>query len=317
VPHYDHPPLAIQAFQRGLHVMVEKPAGVYARQVRQMNEAAKKSGRAFGIMFNKRTSPIFRKLKDILSAGELGSIKRVNYTTSEFYRCQAYYDSGEWRGTWAGEGGGLLLNQCPHTLDLWQLLCGVPVRVRAFCGYGKYRNIEVEDEVTAYVEYANGATGLLISSVSESPGTNRLEIVGDMGKIVVEDEKKIVFWRNRQSEKEFNATSTSAFGRPEAWICDVPVEEPQNEAHQGHQKIAQNWINSILKGEPLIVPGEEGINSIQISNAIHLSSWLDDWAEIPVDEDLFYTKLQEKIRGSTRAKKNVAQKIEEDITKSF
>jgi predicted dehydrogenase len=187
VPHYLHPPFAIAAFEKGIVVMSEKPAGVYTKQVREMNEAAKKSGLVFGIMFNQRTTPVYKKLEELVKSGELGDLKRVNYTMSEFYRCQAYYNSGGWRGTWSGEGGGLLLNQCAHNLDIWQRICGVPVRVRAFCGFGKYRDVEVEDEVTAYVEYQNGATGMLISSVSEAPGTNRMELVGDRGKIVVED----------------------------------------------------------------------------------------------------------------------------------
>ncbi len=316
-PHYFHPPYAIKAFEKGINVMSEKPAGVYTKQVREMNEAAKKSGLVFSIMFNQRTTPVYKKLEEILKAGELGEMKRVNYTMSEFYRCQAYYNSGGWRGTWSGEGGGLLLNQCPHNLDIWQRMCGVPVRVRAFCGFGKYRDIEVEDEVTAYVEYKNGATGLLISSVSESPGTNRMELVGDMGKIVVEDEKKITFWRNRPSEKVYNATSKASFGRPEVWTCDVPVTEVQANYHEGHKAITQNWVNAILHGEPLIAPGEEGMKVTQISNAIHLSAWTDDWATIPVDEEKFYALLQEQIKKSTFQKKNVSEQIERDIFKTF
>jgi len=289
--HYTHPELAIKAFQHGLHVLIEKPAGVYTKQVKEMNEVAKKSGKVFGIMYNNRTNPLYQKVKDLVSSGELGEIKRTNWIITTWYRPQAYYDSGGWRGTWEGEGGGVLLNQAPHQLDLWQWICGMPVRVRAFCHFGKYHNIEVEDDVTAYVEYENGATGVFITSTGETPGTDRLEIAGDRGKIVVED-NKITFWRLRQSEREINATAKEMFVNPECWKCEIPVRGMTT----GHPGITSNWVNAILKGTPLLAPGLEGINGLEISNAIYLSTWLNDWVNIPVDEDLFYQKLQERIR---------------------
>src|SRR5690606_18674733 len=182
-PHYHHPSLAIAAFEKGLHVLCEKPAGVYTKQVREMNEAAKKSNKVFSMMFNQRTNPLYQKVRDLIVSGELGEIKRTNWIITNWYRSQSYYDSGSWRATWAGEGGGVMLNQSPHQLDLWQWTTGLmPKRVRAFCSFGKYRNIEVEDDVTTYVEYENGATGVFITSVGEAPGTNRFEIAGDRGK---------------------------------------------------------------------------------------------------------------------------------------
>ncbi|MCC2683264.1 MAG: oxidoreductase, partial [Paenibacillaceae bacterium] len=203
-PHYYHSPMAIEAFKHGLHVLSEKPAGVYTKQVREMNEAAAKSGKVFGIMFNQRTNPIYQKLRDLISSGELGEIRRTNWIITNWYRSQSYYDSGGWRATWAGEGGGVLLNQDPHQLDLWQWTVGMmPTRVRAFCQFGKYRNIEVEDDVTAYVEYANGATGVFITTTGEAPGTNRYEISGDRGKIVIEN-NQMTFHRLRVPEPQFN-----------------------------------------------------------------------------------------------------------------
>lgn len=160
-PHYLHPPMAISALNHNLHILVEKPAGVYTKQVKEMNEAAQKSEKVFGIMFNQRTNPLYLKTRDLVSSGELGEIKRTIWIITDWYRTQKYYDSGEWRATWAGEGGGVLMNQSPHQLDLWQWICGMPVRVRAFCNIGKFHNIEVEDDVTAYVEYANGASMVL------------------------------------------------------------------------------------------------------------------------------------------------------------
>ena len=187
-PHYSHPELALKAFANGKHVLIEKPAGVYTKDVLEMNEAAKASGKIFGIMFNQRTNPLYQKLRHLIQLGELGEIKRTNWIITDWYRSQSYYDSSKWRATWKGEGGGVLLNQAPHQLDLWQWTTGlIPKRVRAFCHNGKYHDIEVEDDVTAYVEYENGATGVFITSTGEAPGTNRFEIVGDRGKMVIEN----------------------------------------------------------------------------------------------------------------------------------
>ena len=297
-PHYDHPPLAIKAFRRGFHVLIEKPAGVYTKSVREMNRVAAESGKIFGIMFNQRTRPVYQELKALIDSGELGEIKRTNWITTAWYRPQSYYDSGGWRATWAGEGGGVLINQCPHQLDLWQWVCGMPVRVRAFCAFGKYHTIEVEDDVTAYVEYPNGATGVFIASTEEAPGSNRLEIVGDRGKIVVE-EGKLVFWQNRVSERQFNREFRGGFGMPECEKRDIAVPKEAGE----HKGITQNWVAAILEGKPLLAKGEEGLNSLELSNAMLLSTWIDDWVKLPIDDDLFYKRLTEKIEGSTFRKK--------------
>ncbi|MED4957934.1 Gfo/Idh/MocA family oxidoreductase, partial [Paenibacillus macerans] len=232
-------------------------------------------------------------------SGELGTIRRTNWITTNWYRSQSYYDSGGWRATWAGEGGGVLLNQDPHQLDLWQWTTGMmPKRVRAFCHFGKHRSIEVEDDVTAYVEYENGATGLFVTTTGETPGTNRFELAGDNGKIVVED-GKLTFWRLRVPEPKFNAEYTGGFGQPECWKCEIPVEGGIGPQHKG---ILQNFTNAVLHGEPLLAPGEEGILGLTISNAMHLSAWTEDWVQLPLDEDLFYEKLQEKIKTSVYRK---------------
>ncbi|WP_026559846.1 Gfo/Idh/MocA family oxidoreductase [Bacillus sp. J37] len=302
-PHYDHPNLAIKAFSKGMHVLIEKPAGVYTKDVAEMNKAAKESGKVYSIMYNQRTNPIYQKLRSLIQSGELGEIKRTNWIITDWYRSQSYYDSSEWRATWDGEGGGVLLNQAPHQLDLWQWTTGLmPKRVHAFCHNGKYHDIEVEDDITAYVEYENGATGVFITSTGEAPGTNRFEIVGDRGKMVVEN-NNLSFYRLTQSEREFNATYKGGFGSPECWTIDVPIEGNSTD----HQGIIQNWIDSILKGTPLLAPGEEGIKGLEISNAIYLSSWLNKPVELPIDADLFYEKLQEKINQSTFQKKNVTK----------
>lgn len=299
--HYNHPEVAIKAFKKGMHVLVEKPAGVYTKNVLEMNKAAKASGKVFSLMYNQRTNPIYQKLRDLIQKGELGEIKRTNWIITNWYRSQSYYDSSDWRATWEGEGGGVLLNQAPHQLDLWQWTTGLmPKRVRAFSGLGKYHEIEVEDDVTAYVEYENGATGVFITTTGEAPGTNRFEVAGDRGKIVVENEQ-LIFHRLTESEREFNRTSTTGFGTPESWEISIPV---QGEATD-HLGIIQNWIDAIGKGTELLAPGEEGIKGLEISNAIYLSSWLDKTIELPIDSDLYYEKLQDKISNSTFKKNNV------------
>lgn len=296
-PHYDHPQQAIEALQASLHVLVEKPAGVYTKQVREMNEVAAKSDRVFGIMYNQRTNPLYAKLKDLIASGELGEVRRTNWIITNWYRPQAYYNSGGWRATWAGEGGGVLINQDPHQLDLWQWTTGLmPKRVRAFCGFGKHRDIEVENDVTAYVEYENGATGVFVTSTYECPGTNRFEISGDRGKIVIENDR-MTFWRLRQLESEFNRVNTESFAQPECWQFDIPVQPGGAQ----HKEITQDWTNAILHGTPLLAPGEEGIKGLTISNAMQLSTWIDGWVDLPINEDLYYEKLQEQISRSAVA----------------
>jgi predicted dehydrogenase len=308
-PHYDHPPLAIQGLQKKLHVLIEKPAGVYTKQVRLMNEAAEKSGTVFGIMYNQRTKPIYQKLKDLVESGEIGELKRTNWIITSWYRSQSYYDSGGWRASWAGEGGGVLLNQDPHQLDLWQWTCGMPKRVRAFCYYGKYHDIEVEDDVTAFVEYENGATGVFVTTTGDAPGTNRFEISGDRGKIVIEN-NELIFWRLRVPERQFNKEYRGGFGQPECWKSDVPIKGEGLD----HLGIFRNWVDAIRNGTKLLSPGEEGIRGLSISNAMHLSSWIDDWVDIPIDEDLFYRKLQERIQDSTFKKSGSSKTL--DVTGS-
>lgn len=296
VPHYQHPELAVKAFEKHLHVLCEKPAGVYAKQVREMNEAADKSGVVFAMMFNQRTNCIYRKMHEMVEGGELGQIRRVNWIITDWYRTQSYYDSGSWRATWAGEGGGVLLNQCPHNLDLIQWICGMPVKVRGFCHEGKWHDIEVEDDVTAYFEYPNGATGVFITSTGDASGTNRFEITGELGKLVCED-GKLTFYKLKENLTEHCATCKEGFEKPECETVDVETDG-QNEEHVGVMKA---FAGRILHGTPLVADGREGIRGLSLSNAIHLSSWLDRTVEVPVDEDLFLQELNKR-RENSRVK---------------
>ncbi len=312
-PHYDHPIIAIEAFKAGLHVFCEKPSGVFTKNVREMNEVAKKSGKAFQVNFVNRTSDTFQKIKELVDNNELGKIKRVTWVITNWYRGQSYFNSGGWRATWAGEGGGTLINQNPHQLDLMQWIVGMPKKVRAFCYFGKNRDIEVEDEATAYMEFENGATGIYTTTVSEFPGTNRLEIAGDRGKVVLENDK-ITFFRTTMSEEEFNKTQNSPFGPIPMWECDIP--HAPHDLNAGQAKMIANWIDAAENGAKLIAPGYEGINSLSLSNAMYLSTWNDDWVEFPIDEDEYYEKLQEKIKNSKFVKKEVT-KLDVNLGSSF
>jgi len=269
-----------------------------------MIEFVKEKGIIFSMMFNQRTNPCYQKLREMIKGGELGELKRTNWIITDWYRTQAYYNSGGWRATWSGEGGGVLINQCPHQLDLWQWTCGMPKRVRAFCQFGRYHDIEVEDNVTAYVEYENGATGVFITTTGEFPGTNRFEIIGEMGKVVIEG-TTLTFYKNEVSDAEYSRTAEAGFGK----ITNTPIEYTFEDKGPQHEGITQNFVNAILKGEKLLGPGEEGIYGLTISNAMHLSTWLDDWVDLPLDEDLFLEKLNERVAAS-KEKTNVNAKVE-------
>ena len=303
-PHYAHPELSKEAFNASLHVFCEKPAGVYTKNVREMNDAAQKSGKIFQMNFVMRDFNRFKKIKEMIDSGEIGEIKRFIWILTDWYRTQAYYNSSTWRATWAGEGGGVLLNQNPHQLDLMQWMFGMPKRVRGFCYFGKNREIEVEDEATAYFEYENGAVGVYMTTVGEFPGTNRLEISGDKGKLVLED-GKITFYKLEMSEKEFNRTTDTNSGPIPMEVINVDYED--NSADECQIDMVNNWIDAILFDEKLISPGEEGIKSLAISNAVYLSTWNDDWVNFPFDEEEFLTKLNEKIATSTYVKKEIKE----------
>lgn len=288
-PHYLHPEFVIYALQHGVHAISEKPAGVYTKQVREMNEVAAKSDRTFAIMFNQRTNCIYRKLREMIQSGELGKMKRVNWIITDWYRNQSYYDAAGWKATWDGEGGGVLLNQCPHQIDLLQWLCGMPVKVRAFCHEGKWHDIEVEDDVTAYMEFENGATGVFVTTTGDAPGTNRLELTFEMGKIVCENEK-LIFDKLAANVSEHCKTEKEGFKKPDCQRIEVETDG-KNEQHVG---VLKAFADHILKGTPLVAEGKEGINGLTLSNAMHLSSWLGKTVEIPFDEDLFLSELNKR-----------------------
>ena len=312
VPHYDHPKYAIMALKKGLHTLIEKPAGVYTKQVVEMNEVAKESNAVFGIMMNQRTNCIYRKMREIVKSGELGEIKRTSLIITDWYRPQVYYDSGDWRATWSGEGGGVLLNQCPHNLDLWQWICGMPTKIHAKLHYGKWHDVEIEDDVSAYCEYANGATGTFVTTTGDTPGTNRFEITLEKGKLVAED-GVLKMWVNEMTEKEFSRTNDNPFARPGFEYSEVETDG-ENPQHSG---VLNQFADAILHGGELVARGEEGINGLTISNAMHLSSWLDKEIDLTTfDSELFYEELKKRI-ATSRRKTTVKEVGTVDMNASF
>ena len=313
-PHYDHPKMVIECLKRGIHVICDKPAGVYAKQVREMNEVAEMSGAKFGMMFNQRTNCIYRKMKEIVASGELGAIKRTNWIITDWYRPNAYYASGDWRATWSGEGGGVLLNQCPHNLDLWQWICGMPKTVEAKLHFGKWHDIEVEDDVSAYVEYENGATGIFVTTTGDAPGTNRFEITLEKGKIVA-DKKTLKIWKSEENmtEAEFSATNTSPFGHMKFTEMDVETDG-ENLQHVG---VFNAFAAHILHGTPLVADGREGINGLTISNAMHLSAWTGKAIDIATFDHALYKEELMKRVATSRRKTVTTNAVAADMSDTF
>ncbi|HWA08178.1 MAG TPA: Gfo/Idh/MocA family oxidoreductase [Opitutaceae bacterium] len=311
-PHYDHTTLGIKALQAGLHVMVEKPVSVHKADAQRLIAAYTNKRQVFAAMFNQRTDDYYLKIRQLVRDGGLGEIRRVNWIITNWFRTEHYYASGSWRATWKGEGGGVLLNQCPHNLDLFQWMIGMPKRVRATCGFGKYHDIEVEDDVTAYFEFPNGATGVFITSTGEAPGTNRLEIAGERGRLVYEDDK-ISFIRNERPMTEFSRTVPEAFGRPKTENVEITAR-----GHGGqHNEILANFTDAILDGAPLISPAVEGIHSVELANAMLMSAWTGETIELPLDAERYERLLQEKIANSKVKKKKKVAVGGDDFAKSF
>lgn len=302
VPHYLHPEMAIETLKRDIHALVEKPAGVYTKQVKEMNEfAASKPELTFGIFFNQRTNPLYQKLKELIDNGEIGNIRRTNWIITTWWRPQGYYDQSAWRATWGGEGGGVLVNQAPHQIDLLQWICGMPKKVYSNVKYGYQRNIAVEDEVTTILDYGNGATGVFITCTHDVLGTDRFEILGDKGKIVVDDSKKITIKRLNKPESDMSDTMSMHdvmkifMGGNPGDIYTEEVLEFESVWGGQHISVLENFAANILDGTPLIAPGSDGIHGVALANAIHLSSWLGKEVELPIDEELYFAELSKKI----------------------
>ncbi len=310
-PHYLHPHFAIKAFEQNLNVICEKPAGVYTKQVKEMIEAHKKTNAKFTMMFNQRTNCLYRKMREIVVSGGIGTIKRINWIITDWYRTQTYYDSGDWRATWNGEGGGVLFNQCPHQLDLIQWVTDMqPKRVMAHCHFGKWHIIEVEDDVTAYFEYENGATGVFVTSTGDAPGTNRFEITGTLGKLLCEG-GKLTYIKNEVDERVHCFESKFGYDTPKSETI-YPETDGKNPQHQG---ILQNFTNAVLGKEELFVNGEEGIMGVELMDACMLSQWLGKMVTLPIDDDLYVKELDK--RRKTGIKKNLGHEVIVDLSRTY
>jgi len=315
-PHYDHTTIGIAALNAGLHVMVEKPISVHRADCERLIAAYKgrEKKQVFAAMFNQRTDHYYKKIRELIRSGELGEIRRVNWIITNWFRTHAYYSSGGWRATWAGEGGGVLLNQCPHNLDLFQWMFGLPVTLSAHCAFGRYHDIEVEDDVTATMTFANGATGVFITSTGEAPGTNRLEITGERGKVVYENDK-ISYTRNEIPMGDFSRTTPHSFACPPTWDVTIPAS-----GHGGqHVEVLQNFTDAILDGVPLVAPAPEGIHSVSLANAMLLSAWTAKPVTLPIDGKKYERLLKAKIFESAKKgkKKKVVAVVPVDFSKSF
>lgn len=304
-PHYQHPEMVMECLARGIHVISEKPAGVYTKQVKEMVEYAKDKKALFGMMFNQRTNCVYRKMKEMIAEGAIGQLQRVNWVITDWFRTQQYYDSGAWRATWKGEGGGVLFNQCPHQIDLVQWVVGeMPVSVRGFVNYGKWHDIEVEDEVTAFFKYKNGATGVFITSTGEAPGVNRFEVSGTKGRLVVEKDI-LTYYKNLTDSQEVIKTATGGFTRPK---CEV-IEVETDGLNLQHVGIIQNFTNAILGKEEVYALGVDGFNGVHLMDAIQLSGWKNgEEVSLPINDDEYLDILNEKIKTSRL--KVVEEKVE-------
>ena len=308
-PHRLHVTQAVEAFRAGMHVLLEKPTGVTTQEVRLLNAEADRSGKAFGAMFNQRTNPAYRKMKQLVASGELGEIRRTSVVITDWLRAQSYYDSCTWRATWAEDGGGVLLNQAPHNLDLWQWICGMPVRVRAFCGFGRWHEIEVEDDVTAYVEYANGATGTFIACTGEAPGTNRFEVSLTGGQLVYENER-LTLERPDVPVDRFIREYEGGFGKPNVTFEDITPSEP----YTMHAGVIRAFVEHILTGAPMVADGREGLNSLTLANAMLLSTWENRTVDLPFDDARYASHLASL---AAKSPKKAAKPIRLDVSKSF
>jgi predicted dehydrogenase len=311
-PHYQHTTLGIAALKQGLHVMVEKPISAHKADAERLIAAHQANPKlVFAGMFQLRAEPRYVKIRQLIESGELGQIVRMSWIMTDWFRTEAYYASGGWRATWKGEGGGVLLNQCLHNLDAMQWLLGMPARVRGFCQLGRFHDIEVEDSVTAYLEYPNQATGTFVSSTGEAPGANRFEIVGTRGQVVLEKDK-LLFVRNEADMLQFSRSAKLGFAKPDVWRVEIPFDNASNP----HAILMQNFVNAIIEGEPLIAPGSHGIHSVELANVILYSSLLGQTVELPMDSAAYEKKLNELIAGSTLQKK-VVEVSGEDFATSF
>ena len=303
---------ASYALDKELHLLMEKPIGLSCHEAEQLvarHQQQKKT--VFALMLNQRTDPLFIAMKEQVDSGRVGAIQRTHWTMTNWFRPEVYFQVSDWRATWKGEGGGLLVNQCIHNLDIFQWICGLPVSVQSFCSFGKYHEIEVEDEATAYLRYSNGASGVFVGSTGEAPGTNRFDIVGDRGTLSF-DGNRLHLITNNESTSAFSKTTRDMFGMPATVTQDITPDRKINQ----HARVIQNFIDAIREQVPLIAPAEQGLHSLALANAILLSSWENKTVALPFDSANYQQALEQRIaQSSLRKKADIEVSI--DMTKSY
>jgi len=309
-PHYFHPEIAIYAMERGKPVISEKPIAVTVSAADAMVAAAQRTGVPFAVMHQSRSEPIWRLAGELVKSGRLGEIYRTMLVYADF-RSQAYYNSAGWRATWSGEGGGVLINQAPHSLDRFTWLGGLPSRVTAHTATRNH-NIEVEDVAGAMLEYPNGATGYVYCSTTEHPGTDILELSGERGKLQVVG-SQMRFWELPEGVKQFSDTSPEMWKRPPAQ--EVPLELPTGET--GHITILRNMARHILYDEPLIAPGVEGLKTVEMINAMILSGHTGQPVDVPVDRARYDAFLAELVKNSRRKGSGPDQRVTDDVHHNY
>jgi predicted dehydrogenase len=302
VPHPFHARLAISALEAGLGVLCEKPMAVTVMEADRMLEAAQRTKAPLSIMFQHRSNGIFQTAKRIIDEGRLGTLYRT-CLISTCFRSQAYYDSASWRATWAGEGGGVTINQAPHDLDMFTWLGGLPGLVRARSATRRH-DIECEDEVSAILEYPSGAEGYLHFSTNEVPGQNLMEFRGETGRLIIEG-GKIRLETSRQGIQEFNDQTRDMWGCP----AFAPEDVDPDPTPSSHARIITNFVRHMLKGEPLLMPPEEGLRSMEMINALILGGRTGEPVSIPVDRTRYERFMEELRRGSKPKSRVRAQNV--------
>ena len=308
-PTCNHLQAGAAVLRSGLHLMMEKPLGLSIAEGEALL-AQQGPAQVFALMLNQRTDPLFTAMRDCIDSGQLGELTRTQWTMTHWFRPEVYFKVSDWRATWKGEGGGLLLNQCIHNLDVYQWLCGMPASLHAFCRFGRYHDIEVEDEVSAFFSYASGASGVFVGSTGESPGVNRFDVIGDSGSLCFDGER-LLLTQNAQSTQQYSRTTRDMFGQPPSHTRDITPERAVNQ----HAIVLDNFVQAIRNDEPLIAPAREGLNSLALANAMLLSSWENTAVDLPLDAARYQQALEQRMAVSQlRKKQEISATIDMDAS---
>lgn len=286
-PHATHVELGFAMAKLGKHFLMDKPAGVYASRVQELVEFCRERGVSFGMMFNNRMLPAFRIAQDYIRSGKLGRLHRAVWVCNSWYRSPVYHRSAPWRSSWQGEGGGLLINQNQHYLDIWQWLFGMPEKLYAAMEFGRYNDFAVDDAVDIQFVHSGGFHGTMVSATGEAPGVNRLEIWGEKGCLTVQDGARVFWDENALSTVEFGKVNEVPFGTPPHTRVEIPVEKAENP----YLLAFGNFAGHLLRGEPLFADGMDGLRTVQLTNAAYLSGWQEKRVSVPVDAEAFQKEL--------------------------